>query len=190
MQKSDSFSDIQECFTNSTDTDSERFKEWYNFLKSIVLYQFNDIGEADLDDVIAQVTINLWQKTREGKIQKLRSYAFYEVKNVLKSYFPSVEAKKTKSIDDVRSQKRILCSVGAFDLTPAQREQKERDILLIIEAKEKALDDMERDILFRRYEMKMQVQDIAEELGMKPNTVSQRIARAELKIKNYCSNHE
>ncbi|MCY9666458.1 sigma-70 family RNA polymerase sigma factor [Paenibacillus alginolyticus] len=190
-QNNNDFSDIQEDFAKSNKVDPDSIDELFRYLTRMTKYFRNDISWADLDEVVQETLIKLWDMSVNNRIRtNIATVAPYIIRGVLrkKSFQPESESRKAAPLDKV-AEGKIQGSVGGDDLTPALRRRRDREFALFHKAKNEVLSDQERELLYRRIDLGEEIQEIAKSWGQLPNTVSVKYKRAIEKVTKFVEQH-
>lgn len=146
------------------------FREYADVIYRFCLYKTSDKNVAH--DLTQDTFLRLWKAMNSGStVEKPKQYIYQIARNLVVDYYKKVKA---VSLDALEQE-----GFEARETSPGSELMSE--LLLLRDAIEKLERDY-REVLYMRFIEDMNVEDIAETLGVSPNLVSVRINRGKKKL--------
>lgn len=139
-------------------------------------------NHEDAEESVSDTYLAAWEQIPPQHPDPLRAYIFRIVRNISTTRYHKNKAQKRDSSYDVALEELAGC---LSDGATAEDVLSARELTELLDAFLRGLDRESRVLFLRRYWYGDSVSDVAERMGLRPNTVSVRLSRLRDKLRDY-----
>lgn len=172
MEENEPFQDIYKFFKGEiSSVTRSRLEEFRKYLFSMTRRLRRNFQEADVHDIVQETTIKLMIMAKNDKIHSnFLGAAYWAIKDVLKKYKPKAEI--------VELDERIPSN------SEIEKNAETKEMIEKLKVEIDKLSKNEQIIIFKHYVLGMKLVEIAEEMGIKPETLRVQRKRTVAKLRN------